>query len=78
LVPLGVAAEERTFTPHLTLAKAQPNIVPPAILRRQFCTLFSRYLSPVFLVNEVHLIQSHVNASGSTYETLKSVSLHRP
>ncbi len=78
LAPVGIAAEARAFKAHVTLAKAADGEVPPAILSGQFCTLFSPYASPSFSVNEVHLIQSHLNASGSSYQTLNSVSLRRP
>jgi 2'-5' RNA ligase len=73
--PLGFPREKRKFIPHVTLAKADGERVRPVILSGQFCTLFSHYTSPLFAVNEVHLIQSHLNAGGSTYETLGSFPL---
>jgi 2'-5' RNA ligase len=75
LSPLGIATEKRSFTPHVTLAKNQPSRVPPRIVGGQFCTLFSPYTSPSFIVNEVHLIQSHLGASGSVYETRHTASI---
>lgn len=78
LAPLGYPPENRKFKPHLTVARSVGDKPLPAPVTGQFCTLFSGYASPTFQVNEVHLIQSHLNASGARYETLSRFPLRVP
>lgn len=73
LTPLGIAAETRTYTPHLTLARIPPgsNI---AELRRQVAR------QPVaewgtFEVQAFHLYVSQTGPSGSNYSKVHSISM---
>ncbi|HET8923277.1 MAG TPA: RNA 2',3'-cyclic phosphodiesterase [Candidatus Acidoferrum sp.] len=67
---IGIPREERSFSPHLTLARLQPPGLPeklrPAIrenLAREFGALQTR---------QFHLIESKLKPSGAEYTTLES------
>jgi RNA 2',3'-cyclic 3'-phosphodiesterase len=69
---LGFPAEERAFTPHLTLARLDPPVIAPELhaaiekhLARDFGELHS---------SEFHLIESKLKPTGAEYTTLKTFS----
>jgi RNA 2',3'-cyclic 3'-phosphodiesterase len=73
LETVGIAREQRTFTPHLTIARVSNFSLPEKLragiqqnVTRDFGALSSR---------EFHLIESNLKASGAEYTTLQSFSL---
>jgi 2'-5' RNA ligase len=72
IATLGFPAEERVFTPHLTLARLDPPGISPevraAIEKRATCDFGMLYTS------EFHLIESKLKPSGAEYTTLQSFS----
>jgi RNA 2',3'-cyclic 3'-phosphodiesterase len=70
LAKLGIPAEERAFTPHLTLARCEPSAISAAIaevVERDSARDFGRLRTTQF-----HLIESKLKASGAEYTTLQS------
>ncbi len=73
LEKLGIAREDRAFSPHLTLARIkQP--VPLAPLRQAVAKLESTDFGD-FTATEFHLYLSEPGASGSVYTNLESFPL---
>jgi 2'-5' RNA ligase len=71
LAPLGIAREERAFTPHLTLARVPREVNPRE--RRALGEWFGRQPPPAaqtMRVTQVHLIQSELLPGGPKYTTL--------
>jgi 2'-5' RNA ligase len=86
---VGFAAEERTFQPHLTIARAQKSASPAQLARSGECL---RPLAGVsekgmpgstppdsgaqpFVVQSVHLVASDLRPAGPVYRTLASFAL---
>ena len=70
LAKLGIPAEERAFTPHLTLARCEPSAISAAIagvVERDSARDFGGLRTTQF-----HLIESKLKASGAEYTTLQS------
>jgi 2'-5' RNA ligase len=67
---LGIAAEERTFLPHLTLARCKQSIVMPAI--RAAVRDYEGHDFGTALWEEFQLMESRLGAGGSQYSTLGS------
>jgi 2'-5' RNA ligase len=75
----GFAAEERAFTPHLTIARAQKSASPAQLAQAGEC------LRPLagakepgaetFAVQSVHFIASDLRPTGAVYRTLASFVL---
>jgi RNA 2',3'-cyclic 3'-phosphodiesterase len=72
IATLGFPAEERAFTPHLTLARLDPPRISPELQEviekhatRNFGVLHS---------SEFHLIESKLKPTGAEYTTLQSFS----
>lgn len=69
LEPLGVAAEKRAFTPHLTLARFKT----PLRMRAEWPDL--RVDAPAWSVDSIGLWRSHLSSKGARYEVLDEFSL---
>jgi RNA 2',3'-cyclic 3'-phosphodiesterase len=72
IATLGFAAEERAFTPHLTLARLDPPGIAPelrAAIEKQSTRDFGELHT-----SEFHLIESKLKPSGAEYTTLQSFS----
>jgi RNA 2',3'-cyclic 3'-phosphodiesterase len=70
LAKLGIPAEERAFTPHLTLARCEPSAISTAmagVVERDSACDFGGLRTTQF-----HLIESKLKASGAEYTTLQS------
>ncbi len=67
---LGFPAEDRPFTPHLTLARMQQPALPPKLLAAIAQNPSCRF--GAFAAREFHLIESKLKPSGAGYTTLKS------
>ena len=70
LAKLGIPAEERAFTPHLTLARCEPSGICSALsaaVERDSARDFGELRTNAF-----HLIESKLKASGAEYTTLQS------
>jgi RNA 2',3'-cyclic 3'-phosphodiesterase len=70
LAKLGIPAEERAFTPHLTLARCEPSAISAAmagVVARESARDFGGLRTTQF-----HLIESKLKASGAEYTTLQS------
>lgn len=78
----GFAAEERSFTPHLTIARAQKSASPSdqqrageALRRLIESQGQSQAGGEPFVVDHLHFIESELRPSGSVYTTLLSAPL---
>ena len=69
LAPLGVAAEERAFTPHLTLARFKP----PRRMRAAWPYL--RVDAPPWTAGSIGLWRSHLSPKGARYEVVAEFPL---
>jgi RNA 2',3'-cyclic 3'-phosphodiesterase len=72
IATLVFSAEERAFTPHLTLARLDPPVIAPelqAAIEKQGARDFGELRS-----SEFHLIESKLKPTGAEYTTLKSFS----
>jgi RNA 2',3'-cyclic 3'-phosphodiesterase len=72
IATLGFLAEERAFTPHLTLARLDPPGISPelrAAIEKQMTHDFGGLHS-----SEFHLIESKLKPTGAEYTTLRSYS----
>jgi 2'-5' RNA ligase len=70
LAELGIPAEERAFTPHLTLARCEPSGISAALsaaVERDSARDFGELRT-----NQFHLIESKLKPSGAEYTTLQS------
>jgi RNA 2',3'-cyclic 3'-phosphodiesterase len=70
LAKLEIPAEEREFTPHLTLARCEPSAISAAIaavVERDADRDFGELRT-----NQFHLIESKLKPSGAEYTTLQS------
>ncbi len=75
LAPLGFKAEERPFTPHLTLARVREDARPEE--RQKLGELVDGTVAPdlSFHVDAVHLMKSQLMRTGPVYTRLASVVL---
>jgi 2'-5' RNA ligase len=76
LVPLGFPAEDRSFTPHLTLARVRENASP--FQRQALGEIISRTtLEPTLpiKVDAVNLMRSVLTRSGAIYTRLSAIEL---
>jgi 2'-5' RNA ligase len=70
LETVGVAAEERAFTPHITLARSdEPNLL---VKLRPFIDENSSRSFGSFHAPEFHLLESKLKSTGAEYTTLQS------
>jgi RNA 2',3'-cyclic 3'-phosphodiesterase len=70
IATLGFPAEERAFTPHLTLARLDPPVIAPelqAAIEKHAARDFGELHS-----SEFHLIESKLKPTGAEYTTLQS------
>jgi 2'-5' RNA ligase len=70
LAKLGIPAEERAFTPHLTLARCEPSGISAALsaaVEKDSARDFGELRT-----NQFHLIESKLKPSGAEYTTLQS------
>ncbi|MFN3742563.1 MAG: RNA 2',3'-cyclic phosphodiesterase [Anaerolineales bacterium] len=73
---LGYAAEEREFTPHLTIGRVRSQVNPDEIAKiRSALQRFSFDLKSTFAVTAVHLIKSDLQPEGARYTRLFTASL---
>ncbi len=73
---LGIAREERPFSPHLTLGRVQRDATPDA--RRQIGDLIRRQPSGEISrlsVDAIHLMRSELRPSGAVYSVVEKVAL---
>lgn len=63
---MGDGPDERDFTGHLTIARLK---------HRGACRVAGHPFRASFTVEHIDLVQSHLSAEGSRYETLASVAL---
>ena len=76
LAPLGFAAENRPFTPHLTLARVREEAGPEE--RQALGRLVTAIVcegSGSFKVDAVHLVRSQLTRNGPIYTRINSVAL---
>ncbi len=71
---LGFPAEQKKFTPHVTLARLDRPLPLPAINQIERATLKS-WPGPIFEVRRVYLMQSEPSAGGSKYRTVADFDL---
>jgi 2'-5' RNA ligase len=72
IAAMGFPAEDRAFTPHLTLARLDPPGISPelrAVIEKHATRDFG-----VLHTSEFHLIESKLKPSGAEYTTLQSFS----
>jgi 2'-5' RNA ligase len=74
LEPLGFAAEQRPFTPHLTIGRWRQIDRPPGTLSQDLARWRDREFGE-FLIGRVTLYRSVLNSEGATYQALKVVAL---
>ncbi len=74
LANIGVAAEKKPFSPHLTLARIKEP-VPMQALRQAIADLESTKLGS-FTVDRFYLYRSQLNPSGSVYTKLSDFRFH--
>jgi RNA 2',3'-cyclic 3'-phosphodiesterase len=77
----GFTAEQRAFTPHMTVARAQKNAAPSTLARagealRTVTALPSPAGTP-FAVEAFYLIRSDLNPTGSIYTPLRAFALRQ-
>ena len=72
---LGIPEEDRAFAPHLTMARCRADARCLPDDAAGFLAATSSLASSPFTVETLHLVQSHLGASGSRYETLRSFPL---
>jgi 2'-5' RNA ligase len=75
LEPIGIAAEQRPYTPHLTLARIKERL-PLQKLRQAVAALDSLEFGS-FQAGSFHLYQSHTHSSGSVYTKLSEFPLSK-
>lgn len=72
IATLGFPAEERAFTPHLTLARLDPPLIAPDLqiaIEKHATREFGELQT-----SEFHLIESKLKPTGAEYTTLQSFS----
>lgn len=73
---LGYAAEEREFTPHLTVGRVRSQVSPDEIAQiRSVLQRFSLNLKGNFVVTAVHLMKSDLRPQGALYTRLFTAPL---
>ena len=71
---VGFPRENRSFKPHMTVARVKPNAAAPTVAQ-QFCRLASALKPAAFLVDSIALVRSTLNPRGAQYEILYRVNL---
>ncbi|WP_404361644.1 RNA 2',3'-cyclic phosphodiesterase [Marinobacter sp.] len=71
LMQVGIARDERSFTPHVTLARMAKDSGPADA----FLQAFREYRSPAFRVQHISLFRSTVTHEGSTYDVVRRFPL---
>jgi RNA 2',3'-cyclic 3'-phosphodiesterase len=74
LEPLSFAAEQRPFTPHLTIGRWRQIDRPPKTLSEDLARWRDREFGE-FLIDRVTLYRSVLKSEGATYQALKVVAL---
>lgn len=69
---LGFPAEDRPFTPHLTLARVSEPRFPPQLTDAIAANASRQFGS--FTAHQFHLIESNLKSAGTEYTTLQSFS----
>jgi RNA 2',3'-cyclic 3'-phosphodiesterase len=77
---VGFAAEERSFSPHLTLARARRDAGRPVLTAagralEQLASSAAQLPAVTFVVTEVHLMRSELLRGGARYRSLGSFPL---
>jgi 2'-5' RNA ligase len=72
LLRLGIAREDRAYTPHLTLAKIKHEDIRPL---REHIANMTNFDFGTFQVSEFHLYMSNTGPKGSVYTALASYPL---
>jgi len=75
LAGVGLAREERHFTPHLTLARSKSAAASPK-LRKAIATLLARQFG-MMDASTFHLVESRIKSAGPEYTALESFPLTR-
>jgi 2'-5' RNA ligase len=75
MAELGIAAEQRAFSPHLTLARIEPRTETLAVKQAVAALPSTEFGS--FTANEFHLYRSKLRPGGSQYTILESFPLER-
>lgn len=72
---IGFAAEERRYTPHVTLARAGRAPLPPAVVSRITPAAARYWPGPAFVARKVALMDSELSPAGSKYRTISEFDL---
>jgi RNA 2',3'-cyclic 3'-phosphodiesterase len=72
LKPLGIAKEDRPYTPHLTLARIKHENIREL---REHISKMTDFDFGTFAVNKFHLFMSKTGPKGSVYSTLATYTL---
>jgi RNA 2',3'-cyclic 3'-phosphodiesterase len=76
MVILGYQAEERDFTPHLTLGRVRFQPPPPDLQKLTKLITETKFESKIKIdVSTVHLMKSQLTPQGAIYSKLNSVNL---
>ena len=75
LVPLGFSKEERSFRPHLTLARIKKDYREMGLAIEKAGILFDPFIFGRLLVEQVTLFKSELRPTGSVYTKLWAVPL---
>jgi 2'-5' RNA ligase len=75
LVPLGFSKEERSFRPHLTLARIKKDHREMGLAIEKAGILFDPFIFGRLLVEQVTLFKSELRPTGSVYTKLWAVPL---
>jgi RNA 2',3'-cyclic 3'-phosphodiesterase len=79
LSPLGFTPENRSFTPHLTLARLRENVLPLKRLSLGELIAKTKFDSNIVITaNSISLMKSQLTRSGAIYTRLDSVKLSHP
>lgn len=70
LADVGVPREERSFTPHLTLARSKAGKIAPKLL--EGLAKYSAREFGIMKASVFHLIESRLKSTGAEYTTLES------
>lgn len=75
---LGFPVEPRAFSAHLTVARPRDKTRPlPRAIAQEFSEWAQSFRSPDFSVKELCLVESHLGATGSSYQVRASYPFRR-